>query len=341
MWNHLRLLKTPKNVEALLIGKMKSHRRLTFEESGLTTRKARQIAYAISQADEYFTAADAVSIATNPLIYFYGMLSLTKAAIIANNDKLLLEDIKYHGLFTRPTTEELKAYSENHEHWRMDTEYATTNDGVVNEFFNITHDSPLPKNSVIRFKDILKINPEIGEIYNRYYDEPPRFFPLYHSTINKEPFHIELNPATTSKEKFIQSFPDIENDFIIQDELLHGQALIIKNKEHLKSPPDYMGIYYPIPGGKFLISGLEYENNGETHKKYICPEVCDYIGMFILGDIVRYKQEFWGRTISGETDGSIALVNLFVSIAKARFPNFILNLIFNEEFKYAASARMM
>lgn len=341
MWNHLRLLKIPKNVEALLIGKMKSNRRSIFEESAIVTRKSRQIAYAISQADEYFTAADTVSIATSPLIYFYGMLSLTKAAIIANSEKLLLEDIKYHGLFTRPTNSELKAYSENHEHWRMDTEYAITNDGVVNEFFNITHDSPLPKNSIVRFKDILKINPETGEIYNRYYDEPPRFFPLYHSTINKDPFRIELNPATTSKEIFTQSFPDIENDFLIQDGLLHGQALIIKSKEHLISPPNYMGIYSPIPGGKFLISGLEYESNGEIHTKYICPEVCDYIGMFILGDIVRYKQEFWGRTISGETDGSIALVNFFVSIAKARFPNFILNQIFNEEFKYAASARMM
>jgi hypothetical protein len=102
-----------------------------------------------------------------------------------------------------------------------------------------------------------------------------------------------------------------------------------------------MGIYYPIPGGRYLVSGLEYENNSQHIKRYVPPELCDYIGMFILGNIVRYKQEFWGGIITGEIDGSISLINLFVSIAKNRFPNYILDLIFNEKFEYGSSGRLM
>ena len=341
MWNHLRLLQVPKNVEALLTGRMKSKRAHIFEQNELVERKAKQIAYAIRQADEYFSAADTVSITTSPLMYFYGMLSLAKAVIVANNQTILLDDIKYHGLFTRSITEELKAYSDDHEDWRMEKEYAVTNDGVLNEFVKIVHNFSLPKNSIIRFKDILKTNPEIGEIYNRYYDEPSHFFSLYNHTMRQDPFFIELNPQTTNREEFLMSFGDIENDFEISNDILHNQALIIQSRPHLISPPSYMGIYYPIPGGCYLVSGLEYLNDQIIHHKYICPEVSDYIGMFILGNVVRYKQEFWGQTVTGEVDGSIALVNLFVSIAKNRFPNFVLNQIFGEKFEYGSSARLM
>ena len=113
MWNHLRVLQIPKNVEALLTGKMKSERQSFFESCELTSRKSHQIAYAIKQADEYFTAGDSVSIATSPLMYFYGMLALTKALLVANSEETLLEDIKYHGLYTRPITSDLRRYTSN------------------------------------------------------------------------------------------------------------------------------------------------------------------------------------------------------------------------------------
>lgn len=341
MWNHLRMLKVPKNVEALLTGKMKSKRSNLYEENDLTLRKSYQIAYAIRQADEYFNAADTVSIVTSPLMYFYGMLSLAKAVIVADNEDLLLEDIKYHGLYTRAITTELESYNTDHLAWCMDKEFAVTNDGVLSQFIALIQGFNIPNQSIIRFKDILKINPEIGEIYNRYYDEPPHYFPLYHHTISRDPLKIELNPSTTDRELFLQSFDYISEDFDLSGEILHNQALIITSKEHLENFPEYMGMYFPVPGGKFLVSGLEYINDGESHRKYICPEICDYIGMFILGNIVRYKQEFWGQTVNGERDGSIALINLFVSIARNRFPNFILNKLFAEQFSYGSAGILM
>lgn len=341
MWDHLRMLQVPKNVEALLTGKMKSKRNKIFDDNESTIRKSHQIAYAIRQADEYFSAADNVSIATSPLMYFYGMLSLTKALIVANDENILLEDIKYHGLYTRPVTDQLQAYTDNHHSWCMDQEYAVTNDGVLSNFIKLVQDFEIPSKSIIKFKDILKVNPEIGEIFNRYYDEPPHFFSLYSHKLSSEPFSIEINPQTIDRELFSRSFGYIFDDFEIVDEILHGQALIVKNKARLNIFPEYMGIYYPIPGGRFLVSGLEYTHDNNFNRKYICPEICDYIGMFILGDIVRYKQEFWGQTISGEREGAIALVNLFVSIARNRFPNFILNKIFHEPFSYGSAGRMM
>lgn len=341
MWNHLRLLKISKNVEGLLTGTIKSNRQTIFEHNPLVERKSKQIAHSIRQADEYFAAADIVSISTSPLLYFYGMLSLAKAAIVANHEHFLLDDVKYHGLYTRPITEKLRLYTENHENWKIEEEYAVTNDGVIDVFLRTIHGITIPSKSIIKFKDILKINPEIGEIYNRYYDEPPSFFPLYSAEVTQDPFSIKLYPETKDKEIFLNSFGYITDDFEITDKLLHEIALTVKNKTHLENLPNYMGIYNPIPGGQFLVSGLEFDFEGNNNRKYIPPEACDYIGMFILGDLVRYKQEFWGKTIMGEVDGSIALLNLFVSIARNRFPNYILNSIFGEKFEYGSSARLM
>ncbi|GAA0674812.1 hypothetical protein GCM10009426_29300 [Rheinheimera tangshanensis] len=341
MWNHLRFLQAPKNVESLLTGKMRSSRGLVLPEGELAERKSRQIAYSIKQADEYFQSAQNVSIATSPLLYFYGMLSLAKATVVANDPNLLLGDIKYHGLFTRPITNELKDYVEDHHQWSVDKEFAVTNDGVVDELFKVVCGSSLPKNSVIKLKELFKINPEIGDIYSRFYSEPPGFFPLYGHKSTKEPFHIEINPQTTDKELFLKSFGFIQSDFEVLDDILHSQALRVVSKPSLQTIPEYMHIYYAIPGGRYLVSGLEIENDGESQRLYVPQELCDYIAMFILGDIVRYKQEFWGQVISGEKDGSISLVNLFVSIAKNRFPNFILNQIFNETFTYGSVGRMM
>lgn len=341
MWNHLRFLQAPKNVESLLTGKMRSSRKFTLPEGELVERKSKQIACAIKQADEYFQSAQSVSIATSPLLYFYGMLALAKATVVANDPELLLGDIKYHGLFTRPINDELKNYVEDHTKWSVDKEFAVTNDGVINELFKVVYGKSLPKNSVIKLKDLFRTNPEIGDIYTRFYSEPPGFFPLYSHNMAKEPFRIEINPQTTDKEKFLESFAFIQDDFEILDDILHSQALRVVSKPSLQEVPEYMHIYYAIPGGRYLVSGLDIKTNGENQRCYVPQELCDYIAMFILGDVVRYKQEFWGQVISGEKDGSISLVNLFVSIAKNRFPNFILNQLFNEQFTYGSVGHMM
>ena len=73
---------------------------------------------------------------------------------------------------------------------------------------------------------------------------------------------------------------------------------------------------------------------------YLHPCIADYLGMFILSNTVRYKQEFWGKLINGETAGTVGLVNLFLENVKLRFPIFILENLFGERFEYGAAARI-
>ena len=176
MWNHLLFFSRKSAVSGLLTGQIQSNRQFDVP-SHLLERKSGQVAYAIHQAHEYFKAADTVTINTSPLLYFYGMLSLAKALIVAVQPNTLLEAIPYHGLATTPPKGKyphLESYVKDHTQWRMDKEYAITKGGVFQELTKTTDEFTFPDDAVIRYKDLLAINPELAQMYARYYGEKPR-----------------------------------------------------------------------------------------------------------------------------------------------------------------------
>ena len=342
MWNHLNLFSSKANAKSLLQGRMKSQRLWGYFDEALLEKKSSQLAYSISQAYEYFRAADTITVNTSPLLYFYGMLALAKALIVANNPNVLLHDIKYHGLHTRPINHALQNYAQDDTQWSIANEYAVTNAGVFKELTDLIHSFTFTDNiSIIKYKDILSVDPELSEFYGRYYDEPSRVHYLYDvKFLSDDPYRIELCPRTVDRNAFELLFPNFTNDFDFQ-EVIHHQALRYTNKDHVSSLPDNIGIFRPIPGGRYLIGGLLFEENGNIISRYISPELCDYVNMFILSNCVRYKQEFWGKVVQGEHEGSLGLINLSISTAVMRFPNFILSQLLNEHVEYGTAARYM
>lgn len=83
-WEHLNLFQSKDAVARLLKGDFQSNRSFSYFDEDLIQTKAKQISYSIKQAFEYFNSAKSVTINTSPLLYFYGMLSLSKAVILAN-----------------------------------------------------------------------------------------------------------------------------------------------------------------------------------------------------------------------------------------------------------------
>jgi len=340
VWNHLKLFAYPANVKRLLTGEIASNRQIKYDDQVTIKRKSRQIAYSISHAIEYFNAADTISINTSPLLYFYGMLSLAKALIVANNPDILLDDIKYHGLYVRPISNDLRQYVEDQSQWNIDREFAVSNEGVFKHLTDLIQGFKLPDSSIIFLKNLLSVDPELSEIYRKYYQEEPSCQYLSDHRVVEDPkkdvFIFELLVKCDDKISLEKRFPALKSSFEIGGRSGGNKKLGYRNKGSVKSFPDSLGIYGPTTGGNYLIGGLEYENNGKTFKRYIVPELCDYLSMFILSNCVRYKQEFWGQVVRGEIEGTIGIINLFISNSKRRFPNFILNSLFNESFKYGS-----
>ena len=172
LWDHLRVLSHQANVTRLLRGEMKSGRQFGYLAKATIERKAGQIACAILQAHEYYLAAQGVTLATSPLLYFYGMLSLAKALIVANSIDTFLEDISYHGLSSRANTAALRAYSSSPSAWRIDNEFAVVRDGVFSDLMSVVLGRRLPTNAVILFKSLMKCDPELDGLFEKIYGEP-------------------------------------------------------------------------------------------------------------------------------------------------------------------------
>lgn len=63
------------------------------------------------------------------------------------------------------------------------------------------------------------------------------------------------------------------------------------------------------------------------------PEMLShYMLMYILGMLCRYETELWGEIIFSFTSGEMFIINEFLNISQRKFPNMILNLLFNERF---------
>ncbi|AKG53105.1 hypothetical protein DGWBC_0421 [Dehalogenimonas sp. WBC-2] len=341
MWDHLDFLAQPANVKRLLMGEIDSKRSSPALAKSIAERKAPQVGYSIRQGHEYFKAADSVSIVTSPLLYYYGMLSLTKALLVANNESLFLENLKYHGLDTRPKNESQRIYCEDPSLWSIEEEYANINDGVFKELAKYVHRFNFPNDATIKYFDLLAIEPEISNMFQRYYHIEPRTQYLYTVEEQQDPYRLMISPSTNNFEQFEAKFPAFKADFERSKELKHGVAIEYSSKpDRVTKFPDYFGTYQTTAGGRYIVNGLRYEVDKIKTDRFLFPEVCDFITFFILSTCVRYKQEYWNRIIEGKDNGALGIIALYVNIARSRFPNFVLDQLFGERFSFGAGARL-
>lgn len=160
------------------------------------------------------------------------------------------------------------------------------------------------------------------------------------TTISEDPYKIQICPSETDEKEIFKRIPPLAKDFDLSSDVLHNKARVFTSR-NLKTFPDYFELYYPVVGGKYIVGGLNYRVGSDQRSRYIDPSVTDYIALYILSMYVRYKQDFWGSIIQGEKSGVLGLIELYLSIARRRFPNLVLNNLFGQEFDYGAPARLM
>ncbi|XMB85836.1 YaaC family protein [Mycoplasmatota bacterium WC44] len=333
MWENLNFLSKKENVRNLLSGHINSNRKVFYTDEEILEKKSSQISMCIRQAYEFYMAAENSSLKTSPLLFFYGMLSLSKALVIANNEGVYIENVKYHGLHTRPITTELNEYLKEESSWSIENQYAVSANGVFKLLCETLGYLEFPDESIFLFKDILSTSPELKNMYEIFYNEPSSVYKLYSHDDKKN-----ILSTTSSRDTFEKVSCQLYEDFELLPDLMHGLALQYKLKEN-KDFPDYLGVYKSKIGGRYIVGGLHYKYNDLINKKYVDQVICQYIGMFILSINVRYKQEFWGNITSGQENGVISLIERFLSISKRIFPNIILDNLFSEPFEYGAPAR--
>ena len=342
MWNHLLFLSKMNNTKKLLSGSISSRRSLNYTQRSVLNKKAKQVSFCVAQSFEYFRAADSVSTATSPLLYYYGMLSLAKSLIVANQETVFLEDVNYHGLARRPKDTQISNYDNRPELWTIEKEYALTReDGVFPQLKELLTGSRYPDLSTFVLKDLLAVIPEISQMFEKYYGKESQVLYLYRFTErSKTPYEIQICIREKDEQKIFKRIPELKKDFTMHTGLLHDQARIFTSK-NLTNFPEYMGLYHSVFGGRYVVGGLKYRIGDTRFSEYLPPALVDYIAVFILSECVRYKQDLWGEVIEGKKSGTLGLIQLYISVIKRRFPNLILNELFGEPFGYGSPARLV
>jgi hypothetical protein len=214
MWNHLMFLSKMNNARKLLSGSISSGRSLLYTQGPDLDKKAKQLSFCIAQSYEYFRAADSASIATSPLLYYYGMLSLAKSLIVANERPVYLEDVKYHGLARRPKDARISKYDNSPNLWTIEKEYALTRqDGVFPHLKDVLTGSRYPNSSTFVLKDLLAVIPEISQMFEKYYGR--KSIVLYlnrYKQLSTDPYEIQIYIQEKDEKKIFKRIPELKKD---------------------------------------------------------------------------------------------------------------------------------
>ena len=339
IWHHLRYLQSTSNVASLLSGKITSNREPIFSGSNDIPRRSHEIASCIRQADEYYKAAENVGLSTHPLLQFYGATSLAKAVILFNMPSISLLDLKYHGLHTRHKKvkdpalhQSIESYTENALMWNIEDEFAIMNDGVFPNLCESIGDVKPEKGVIIKFKEIIRILPDLSGLFRRHYGEPSHCFRTY--TLpplrkdNSGKFEVIFD-SREDKQNILKVFPELESDF---EEFENNHRTGFRSRKELEKFPDFGIIEEGTLAGNYLVRPIPCG----IHKSFSVI----FLGLFILSTVVRYKPSFWVQAIAGENSGSVSIVETFCNLAKRRLPNDALESIWEEKFEYGTPARL-
>jgi len=154
---------------------------------------------------------------------------------------------------------------------------------------------------------------------------------------SKQPYDVEICVVAPNADYISKRIPELARDFDLRPNVHGGQAAWFqwfRSKPSLPQPPSDFWSYNPVAGGEYLVGALPYYLDGRSERRYLYPPLSDYIGMFVLSDCVRYKQDLWRSVVQGRETGVPGLIALFIDVSRRRFPNLVLDQLFKEAFEY-------
>jgi YaaC-like Protein len=329
IWNQLRYLCAPANVAAVLSAKVASGRAAMWQDDGALQGRSYEIACCIRQADEYFTASHHVGLATRPLLQFYGVQSLAKAAILAADNNLRLSDIRYHGLSTRPSAghkseqQSLQSYADDPNEWTLEREFAVTNDGVFPHIARIAGDPEPSKGQVIRFKELLAIIPDMASLYARHYGQSPHCIYLYSGPEIGADGHYQVVFSNARMDQILDVFPQFHVGY---DQITCHSQHGFRSKAVATTDPEGIKVQQGAVAGRYAV-------RPHATGVYSALPVL-YAASFVLSNVVRYKPAFWMDVVEGRATGSSALAEAMCNVVERHFPNQTLESVWQEQFTY-------
>jgi hypothetical protein len=287
-----------------------------------------RITNGILQAEEYFRAASYISLATSPVLLYYGMLHLADVVIAANGKQ---QPTPHHGL---KRVREGSSDPVDHLQCRV------MNNGVFASFNNLVYRdvspvrNPLGKEGTIfpasvavaleypqreailgktvHFDDFIGSIPDLSQHCAHSKRVHCLTVPLHdiqlESTQGKHTLSLALSRESKS---FVEEYLTTT---LGMEELTEGPDLVVfrlvsggdsVSRPHLRSP---------LKGRPHIVGGLKWQ---------ISEAATMLLLMFIFGDLARYQSNLWMKFVSQSSEEN-EIVNEFVNVAAVKFPYLVL-----------------
>ena len=304
--------------------------------------------YFIKQSKEYFHSAENSNILVKPLLIYYGMMNLIKAIVLTKDpDYPRNSGVLRHGITTRKLKKSNYSF--------RDDEIKIQKEGLLPHFYSLVTNHPSAKieGNKYQIKELISLLPELQTSYQRIFQQQ-LLYPIEFSTENydkktqtlrirvpkrvlqffnqdKKKFCRELNLYNQKKEFTFSLYENTDQPNNQHYSSLSEEAICIDyliKQENIKELSQYNIFQNPMIiqdfKGNYYIKPI-------IDTKLILPELMIYyMIMFNLGMLCRYETELWGDIIFSFTSEDMYIINEFINISLRKFPNLVLNILFNE-----------
>lgn len=282
--------------------------------------------YFIKQAKEYFFSAEKSHILVKPLLIYYGMMSLMKAYILTRDPNYPSRtSVLRHGITTR------KLKKNNYQF--HDDEIKIQKDGLFPWFYTLFTDYSIEKieGNKYKIKELLSLIPELHDSYHRLFNERS-IFPLGKNMKDSPEIQFSITDEILNvyKENPKQILYDLNHSLNVTENDLFS---LINKKEflfHSKNNRSFIEILLHHPMFTIDYKGKIYFRLLRDHRFLLPSTMIDYMIMYNLGMLCRYDTDLWGEIIFLFSSEDMYLINEFLNTTLRKFPNQILNALFDE-----------
>ncbi|SMO93694.1 YaaC-like Protein [Melghirimyces algeriensis] len=295
---------------------------------------APSLIFYVKQAREYYRAAQKSDLFVRPLLVYYGMMTLSKALMLTldpeypKNSSLLR-----HGVSTR---------KRKREHFRFFTdEVKAQREGLFSALAQTYGWNEIIGEKWI-MQEMFALIPEIQDGYRQLFSKEtlyPIALPDLSADANEGmPFIVEerildvLHLTPQAMVNRLNNFPETEVQFSYGEKpFLKNRLLLYWHHPSVQHVDQWsLGFHHPmfredLSGGYFLCP------NVRDHTRCLPERFVHYILLFALSMLCRYEPPLWGEIIYGMISEERVLIEEFLQVTQRKFPNLILNELFEEK----------
>lgn len=292
----------------------KDANRLAFENT-------QKLIYFLKQGASYFHSAKHSDIIVRPLLLYYGITSLMKAVILIKDPYYpRTTSVLQHGITTRKKKKNNYIFQKD--------EIKVQKDGLLPLFSQLVIEDPLKLHSKYMVIDLFGLIPELQDSFSLVFQRKTMInlrvtressssciFSFSEKELN------ELSLTFTEAISLLSVSLSADDELVILSEeelsftLITSKNCFIPERDNSQIFRDYRGDYF-----------FYFEQPLTVSNEIIVYNML----MYILGMLCRYDTELWGDILFSFNSNDLFIIEEFLHLALRKFPNLILNQLFNE-----------